>query len=622
LRRWRNLCVAVAAAHGAAIDTNVFDLPRVLRIPGSRSYKYDPPVLVEAHSDTGAPMSLDELEERLDEAGFLDDRNHVGGTTVGGVDVLAAVQEWAYAGHSCDYMSAAVDGWASDPISGRHGWLFDKAIKLASAHRNGCLTRELHRRGIDTLASRLREERAADGSDRHNRGEFARTMRDAIVRVAAFPDEKIVDEVNHLHDLVSRTASAGSVSETAGLSEAADTRSSEVCTTADTFGQPSDQVSETTPGVGPLTSHSDGPAASDAAPAVDPLAAMVSADWLGKQTFPPLEYVVPGLITEGCGMISGAPKIGKSWFVAALALAVALGLLALGRIKVDSRPVLYLALEDGHRRLQSRFRAILGPDVALPHQLYVVTRADSADQARAMIAEFLRRQHGRKPLIVLDTLGKVKPPRRAGEDAYQADYAAMSQLKALVDDHPGSTLLLVHHTRKAEADDFVSASSGTYGIAGAVDFTCLLTRKRHSPEAQLTVTGRDINEGRYALTNMGGDDGIVWHLDGDDLASASACVAQREEAGEVAALGDRSQSVLLYVRNSDVDVTPKSVADALDIDNDQSGKYLRRLADKGLITPASRGKYRRLGLPVCKECGDPMTAGQTDTHLSCRASAA
>jgi hypothetical protein len=220
LRRWRNLCVSVAAAHGASIDSNVFDLPRVLRIPNTRNHKRVPAVLVEARADTGAPMSLDELAERLDEAGFVDDRRCVGGV-VDGVDVDAAVRGWAYAERACGYMLTVIDAWATDPISLRHGWLLDKAIKLASAHRKGCLTQDLHRRGIETIASRLSAARATDGSDRQNRGEFARTMRDAIVRVAAFSDEKILDELNHLHDdeLTRGTAPAISVCEVSEVSE-------------------------------------------------------------------------------------------------------------------------------------------------------------------------------------------------------------------------------------------------------------------------------------------------------------------------------------------------------------------------------------------------------------------
>ena len=44
--------------------------------------------------------------------------------------------------------------------------------------------------------------------------------------------------------------------------------------------------------------------------------------------------------------------VDRSELAAGLGLAVASGGTALGSLKVEQRPVLYLALEDGHRRLQ------------------------------------------------------------------------------------------------------------------------------------------------------------------------------------------------------------------------------------------------------------------------------
>jgi RecA-family ATPase len=61
-----------------------------------------------------------------------------------------------------------------------------------------------------------------------------------------------------------------------------------------------------------------------------------------------LSWMVPGLIPEGFGILAAAPKIGKSWLVLSLGLAVAMGAPFLG-VPVEQRPVLYLALEDGKR---------------------------------------------------------------------------------------------------------------------------------------------------------------------------------------------------------------------------------------------------------------------------------
>ena len=87
------------------------------------------------------------------------------------------------------------------------------------------------------------------------------------------------------------------------------------------------------------------------------LATLRTGAWLDAQVFPPLSYAVPGLIPEGSVLLVGAPKIGKSWLVLTVALAAGGGM-ALS-IAVPKRPVLYLALEDGNRRLQDRCRKLL-----------------------------------------------------------------------------------------------------------------------------------------------------------------------------------------------------------------------------------------------------------------------
>ncbi|GFG67078.1 hypothetical protein MKUB_45680 [Mycobacterium kubicae] len=89
------------------------------------------------------------------------------------------------------------------------------------------------------------------------------------------------------------------------------------------------------------------------------LSGLVTGDQLDAETLSPLEWSVPGILPEGLGILAAPPKAGKSWLVLAIGLAVADGGEVLG-VPVNQRPVLYLALEDGWRRLQSRCRQLLG----------------------------------------------------------------------------------------------------------------------------------------------------------------------------------------------------------------------------------------------------------------------
>nr|WP_178360609.1 AAA family ATPase [Mycolicibacterium hippocampi] len=309
---------------------------------------------------------------------------------------------------------------------------------------------------------------------------------------------------------------------------------------------------------------------------------VVTAAWLDEQEFPPLEWTVPGILSEGLGLLVAPPKVGKSWMVANFALACASGGSALGAIPVKQRPVLLMALEDGHRRLQSRFRTLMVGQ-PLPDGLEVVTRA-SANEALVCVAEFLRRNRDEAPLVIIDTFGKVKPPRLLNEDSYAADYRIGGALKERIDDVAGGCMLLVHHTRKAESADFIDSVSGTQGIAGSADFVLALNRRRHSDEAMLSVTGRDVPENEYALITTDGR----WSLDGQDLMDAATTAQKRREAGD---LGDRSLDALVFINGRPSGTRAADLAEHLDIEANLAGNYLRRLQEAGRIAKRSRGLY-------------------------------
>ncbi|WP_082990653.1 AAA family ATPase [Mycobacterium sp. 1482292.6] len=332
------------------------------------------------------------------------------------------------------------------------------------------------------------------------------------------------------------------------------------------------------------------------------LTGMFNGAWLDAQQFPPLEYAVPGIIPEGFGLVVSPPKAGKSWLVCGIGLACAKGGVALGKIRVARRPVLYMALEDGQRRLQSRCRHLTCGE-AIPAGIHFITAAKTPEVI-PMITEFIERHRDQKPLIILDTLGKVKPPRRPGDDGYQQDYAIGNALKAAVDAVPGVTLLVVHHTRKAESSDFVDAVSGTQGIAGSADFVLVLARKRHQDDAVLSVTGRDIPEAEYALTVREG----IWQLDGPSLAAASE-IAERRRLSDTRS--DRSVEIVSVVAASPKPISPAEVSEKLNIDNDTVGRYLRRLTETGLIARAGRGLYVRVSEASERPKDSPF--GQADT---------
>lgn len=336
------------------------------------------------------------------------------------------------------------------------------------------------------------------------------------------------------------------------------------------------------------------------------LAGVRNGAWLTAQDFPPLAYAVDGLVPEGLTLMVGPPKAGKSWLTLALLLAVASGGIALGAIRAaPARRVLYLALEDGDRRMQDRCRALLAPGEDIPALFHYLTRIEPG-AVLATVSAWMR-CYPDTSMVVVDTLGKVMPAALPGESAYQRDYRVGTALKRLADARPGVSVMVLHHDRKAIADDFVDSVSGTHGLAGAADTVIVLCRKRQSAEGLLKVTGRDVPENEYALT-IG--DGKMWQLDGASL-SAAAVRAREREATQ--ALGDTTVQVLAAVREHPEGIRAADLAAMFGKDVYQ---YLKRLYDAGRIDKVGRGLYIAVSEP--SEVSETQVSGPagSDSHAS------
>jgi hypothetical protein len=183
---------------------------------------------------------------------------------------------------------------------------------------------------------------------------------------------------------------------------------------------------------------------------------------LDSQVLPEPAWSVPGIIPEGCCILAGQPRIGKSFLVLAIELAAATGDRVLG-VQVQQRPVLYLALEDGALRLQARARMLLD-DEPLPEEFYYLTR-ESPHSAMDDAQEWVEIHKDCKPMVIVDALAKVRGPR--GNNLYADDYKAGTSLQVLL--ALSGSVIAVHHTRKGESDDFLNDVSGTLGLAGSVD---------------------------------------------------------------------------------------------------------------------------------------------------------
>jgi len=310
-----------------------------------------------------------------------------------------------------------------------------------------------------------------------------------------------------------------------------------------------------------------------------------------QQEFPELDWIVPGVIPDGCHLLIAAPKIGKSLLTLGVGIACATGGKVLGLVKVRQRPVLLLDLESGERRLQSRLKA-LGVRT-LPGSFEYHTDPDTA---LTVLRSFLDKHRGESPLVILDTLSGVMGSRPRDMTQFQHEKSTLQPLQKLCADDPGTSIIVVHHNRKSREGDSVDASSGTHGLTAAVDGILALNRpSRREAEATLICELRDIEGDEYAL--LLGLDG--WVFDGASLLETRMNAMEHRRQERVAKQGDLNSELMdllrlhgpmtpavayeVYQRQPNATANVQSVRNAL-----------ARLRSRGLVSKNEGGKYALL----------------------------
>ncbi|MGH3342284.1 MAG: AAA family ATPase [Carbonactinosporaceae bacterium] len=297
-----------------------------------------------------------------------------------------------------------------------------------------------------------------------------------------------------------------------------------------------------------------------------------TADELMAMEFVPPVWAVPGIICEGVNLLCGPPKVGKSWAALGLGLAVAAGAQAFDTIPVDGGPVLYLALEDTPRRLQSRMGKILGGRPAPPALTLSTACPQIGQGGDQAIAGWIDR-HPDARMVVIDVFAKIRGAAPLGASAYEGDYAAVGAIKRLADTYT-VPFVLVHHVRKAGAEDFLAEVSGTNGIAGAADATLVLKRARGQADGILYVTGRDVDEAEYAL----------------DFNPASGAWHLLDGPADEHQTTDTRAAILRHLRTNP-DSGPRAIAQATGLGEPNVKNTCRRMLTDGQLTADGKGRY-------------------------------
>lgn len=205
LRRFGRLVAACAFNRNIKVD-NIFDLPRVLRVPGTLNHKYDPPLATSAVYDSGRSLTATEVDQRLTAAGIREqpaDTQLVDGVTV------SEPGTWNYRDVLCGYAKTTVNQWKNDnPAAGRHQMLLSNLVRLACMWRFGCLPgRNAVKSGIKHVATR--HQQLCTETQPHRlvpRYEIEAAWVWALERVSAMTDEQVAAQLGD-HDHQGNTTS-------------------------------------------------------------------------------------------------------------------------------------------------------------------------------------------------------------------------------------------------------------------------------------------------------------------------------------------------------------------------------------------------------------------------------
>lgn len=194
LRRWGRLVKRMAQITGGDAD-NVYDLPRVLRAPGTINWK-DPDNPVEStleHSEWAHPITITEADEAISSYGFADADEPEKDFTV-----VAHPSTWEPAEMDCAFVSQLLESIARGTTGARHPWMLSKAFIIEAAARNGCLTQETWKQLAVLLEVTFKKLLATPPQPRAMApGEVASAMKFARSEVSTFDEVQIAQNLNY-----------------------------------------------------------------------------------------------------------------------------------------------------------------------------------------------------------------------------------------------------------------------------------------------------------------------------------------------------------------------------------------------------------------------------------------
>jgi hypothetical protein len=245
----------------------------------------------------------------------------------------------------------------------------------------------------------------------------------------------------------------------------------------------------------------------------EPLEDISFKDFLEKK-YEPIKFLVEGILPEGLSILSGSPKIGKTFFALNMALSIATGEKTLGHLSTEKVGVAYIAMDEKDQYIQEKLNCIreFQQRNVIPDNFRFIFEINRLSEGgHEQLLDYIDR-HPEIKLIVIDTLGRFRKPAGGKGNAYEVDVESIGQIQDICK-KKNVSILLLHHNKKGKSEDYVENLSGSMGISGTVDTILGLERARFEDEGTLKVTPR-IGEGKDLSVKFN-KDLLCWEILGD-----------------------------------------------------------------------------------------------------------
>ncbi|MDW8293623.1 MAG: AAA family ATPase [Anaerolineae bacterium] len=280
---------------------------------------------------------------------------------------------------------------------------------------------------------------------------------------------------------------------------------------------------------------------------------------LYDREYPPLVYDVDGIVVHGTlFMLAGRPKSGKSWLLLQLARAIDEEREWLGAPTYRHGRLLYIALEDGERRVWERIHAMAWKP---QHADFLFDLPPLAEGGREAITYYASQYS----VIILDTL---RAALGATDENNNTEISTVLIPLARDIHERGSTLIVSHHTGKSYSEEYTFESiRGASAIRGSYDGGAVLVRPHGERRATLYCESRDLETRDLSLEWCGPKEG--WTLLGshDEIRMRELLEALNAFGGEA---------------------TAAQVASVLGVGEDRARQRLRAAVNAGMLRVAQQ----------------------------------